>query len=175
MKLAIIFVIKGDFERYHRKLIKEIARKFNQLELVKDSKLPSHFCMKFPFDTNNLKDIEKAIKKVTNNYSKFKLKVGKFGHFTNLVTFAKPRYSKKLIEIQKDLIRKLRAHAQLYDKEWVPHATISFCKNDENYKKIWKYLQQKTEREFDVVFDNISILKKYSEKDWRVHKEFKLK
>jgi len=175
MRLAILFVMKGDFEKYHQKLIKEVGKKFDQSELINDSKLPSHFCMKFPFSTNKLKDIEKSIKKVTNNHSRFKLKVGKFGHFTNLVVFAKPKASKKLIDIQKDLMKKLRVHKQLYDRDWIPHATISFCKDNKNYKKIWKYLKQKKEKEFGVIFDNISILRKYSDKDWRIYKEFKLK
>jgi len=175
MRLAIIFVIKGNFEKYHQKLIKEIGGKFEQPELINEPKLPSHFCMKFPFNTSKLKGIEKSIKKVINNHSRFKLKVGKFGHFTNLVVFAKPRTSKKLINIQKDLIRKLKVHKKLYDKKWVPHATISFCKDDKNYKKIWKYLEEKGGKEFEVIFDNISILKRYSKKDWRIYKEFKLK
>lgn len=175
MRLAIIFVIRGNFEKYHQRLVKEIGKKFNQQELLKEPKLPSHFCMKFPFDTTKVKEIERIIKKIANKHTIFNLKVGKFGHFTDKVVFAKPRYSRELMELQKELIRKLRVHKQLYDLDWVPHATISFCKNNQNYKKIWRYLKQKGEKEFNVVFDNISILRKYSEKDWRVYKEFKLK
>ena len=53
-----------DFEKYHKRLIKEIEKKFNQEKLLKEPELPFHFCMKFPFDTTKIKEIERIIKKI---------------------------------------------------------------------------------------------------------------
>jgi len=175
MKLAIIFLLSGPSEKYHKRLVKEVGPKFGEMYLI-ESTLPSHVTLKIPFTVKNSKKVEKIIERITHD-NKTKIKVGGFGHFRKSVAFMKVNLSKREKQIQKELIielNKIGIRPQDHDINWKPHVTISYANKKETFDKIWKHLGKKNERKFEIFFDNISILKKYGEKDWRIYKEFKL-
>jgi len=60
-----------------------------------------------------------------------------------------------------------------FDKKWNPHSTISYGNTKESFDGIWNYLKKLDKPKFELMFDNITIMKK-SGKYWRVYKEFKL-
>ena len=175
MKLAIIFLLSGPSEKYHKRLVKEVGPKFGEMYLI-ESPLPSHVTLKSPFTIRNSKKVEEIIERITNNNKKTKIKVGGFGHFRKFVAFMKFNFSKQEKQIQKELIKELKKigiNPHDHDINWKPHATISYANKKETFDNIWTYLGKKNERKFEIFFDNISILKKYGE-DWRIYKEFKL-
>ena len=176
MRLALIYLIKGSAEKYHQKLVKEVGPKFGEMHLIEDP-LPSHITLKYPFNTRSLKKIETIIEDIVNKNKKTNINVGGFGHFKRLVVFMKVKFTHKEKRIQKELIKELKkigVKPQQFDLNFKPHATISYGNKLKTFDKIWGYMKTKKPKNFKIYFDNLTILKRLGEKNWRVYKEFKL-
>jgi len=176
-KYSIFYLLKGNAKNYRNKLVKEVGPTFGE-RYVFDSKLPAHITLKVPFETNDIKNIEENLKEFVKNHKESKIKIIEFGHFRRFVAFLKFEFSKNALSIQKDLINSLNKIKDISisktDKQWHPHATISYGNTKKSFNGIWEHLKKLKRPYFEIMFDNITIMKK-SGKYWKIHKKFKLK
>ena len=54
MRYVVVSVVKGEAGNFNNNLRKEVYEKFN----AKSSKLPAHFTIKSPFETDNIVQLE---------------------------------------------------------------------------------------------------------------------
>jgi len=177
MKYSIFYLMKGEARRYRNKLVKEVGPKFGE-RYVLNSKLPAHITLKIPFENNNIKKVEKVLKKFIKNHKSSKIKIIGFGNFRRFVAFLKFEFPKFALGTYKEMINELgkikgiKIHE--HEKNWHPHATIAYGNTKKSFNEIWNYLKKLNKPKFELMFDNITIMKKVG-KYWKIHKEFKLK
>jgi len=177
MKYSIVYLLKGEAEKYHRELVEEVSQKFGVKGVV-NSKVPSHVTLKYLSNRNEIKDIEELIKRISENINSFYLDVGGVGSFGKDVIFLKVKHSEELNKLEGELFGALRNFPDIKWDPWdkLPYAFhITLAEKDigNKFYEIKKYCEDH-EKHFRVLFDNITIIKKPKDK-WIVHKEFKLK
>lgn len=177
MKYVLVYLIRGKAERYHQKLVKEVGPKFGERYMI-ENPLPSHITLKSPFELDNSKELETLLKMFSNKHKSVKIKIDSFGNFRRFVAFLKISLPKQVIKIQKELLREVKKvegiNLHEFDLKWKPHATISYGNTKDSFDKIWSYIQTLEKPNFELEFDNITILRK-PKKLWKVYKIYKLK
>mgnify|MGYP001608287005 CR=1 FL=1 len=177
MKYVLVYLIRGSAERLHQKLVKYVGPKFGENYMI-ENPLPSHITLKSPFKTRQIKELEKKLYRFTKEHTATKIQIDGFGNFRKFVAFLKINFSKQSKQIQKDLLIAIKnikgVEITESDKKIKPHATIAYGNNNKSFKEIWNYLMKLDKPNFDLKFDNITILKK-SMKYWRIHKVYNLR
>ena len=176
MKLVIVYLIKGKAEKYHKQLVKEVGPKFGEKYMI-ENPLPSHVTLKSPFETNNIKEIEKLLEEFVKTEKQSKIEINGFKNFKRFVAFLNTKFSKQTLKTQKHLLKKLQKigiKSHEFDKKFKPHATISYGNTKTSFNNIWNYLKTLDKPNFDLKLNNIAIMKK-GKKYWKVYKEFKIK
>ncbi|MCB9802930.1 2'-5' RNA ligase family protein [Candidatus Nomurabacteria bacterium] len=181
MRYVIVCNLNGDVVKYHKQLVNEIAKNFN-IAKPKKQNLQPHFTLKYGFETNNIKTIEKAIKDFCARNHKASVKINGFGKFRKDVIFCKVILSKKAYAIFTELLNDLKKIPKLTwnkndGKRLKFHATIA-ADCEDKYTEIQKYLKGK-EKNFTTYFDNITILQQQRIVDgisiWKTFKKFQIK
>jgi len=143
-----------------------------------ETPLPSHITIKYPFKTNNLKNLEKTISTFVKQQKVTKFCIKDFGKFRKFVIFLKPTPLKAFSKIQKQLREELRKSNKIpnrkFDKKFEPHATIGYGNTKESFNKMWSYVKTLKKPKFNLKFDNLTILKKPG-RLWKIHKVFEIK
>jgi len=177
MKVVIVYLIKGEMQKYQKRLIKKTANLSGERYLAYDNSLPEHITIKIPFRIKNFKKLENLLSEFASNQKRYPVKVRKFGNFRKFVAFLKTDFSRGAKKVQKNLVKTLykeyRLSSQDHDINWNPHATLVYGNTPESFKIIWRYLKSLEKPKFDFEFDNITILKK-PKRLWKVHKVFKI-
>lgn len=177
MKYVLVYLIRGKAEKYHQKLVKEVGPRFGESYMI-ENPLPSHITLKSPFQLDNSKELENTLSLFAKKHKKVKIKINNFGNFRRFVAFLKISLPKKVVKIQKDLLKEVKKingiELHEFDIKWKPHATISYGNTKESFDKIWSYIQTLEKPDFDLSFDNVTILRK-PRKRWKVYKIYKLK
>lgn len=178
MRYIIHCLLRGNVENYQHGLVKQIAEKFG-LKLTKEENLNTHFTLKYWFETESIKEIEKICEEFCKKHRKTPVKVGGFGNFKPKVVFININLSKEAKETFLDFITELRKVKWMpwdqYDAENLHfHSTIAEECN-EKFDDVWKFVQGKEEY-FDCCFENITLLQLVSGKQefgkWKIHKTF---
>lgn len=177
MTYVIVYLIKGEAGKFQQDLTHEIAKKFKHDGTIK-SKIPAHLTLKSRFETNNIEEVEKAIKGFTDKEGASSLALDGYGYFSEpKVIFIKVKESKEMRDSYNKLMEKLKKiswlpMSELDRKGMKFHSTIAH-KNlpEEKFDDIWQYLKNKPKPYFGLNFDNISILK-LIDGVWQIHKEF---
>jgi 2'-5' RNA ligase len=178
MKYAILCLLKGDVESYQHDLVNDIYEKFDLSE-TKEQDLPTHFTLKYSFQTDDIKEIETLIGAFCKKHNKTSIDVGGFSSFPPKVIFIDVKLSKQAKVVFLDFISELRKVKWMtwdkYDGEGLHiHSTIAEeC--DHKFYSVLRFINNK-EKHFDCWFDNITILKKIGNKGkldmWEVYKSF---
>ena len=150
--------------------------------MTKEQNIPTHFSLKYVFDTENIEEIEEIVAKFCETHQKTAVKLGRFGNFPPKVVFINVKLSvpakKTFFEFISELKKVKWMPWDKYDAENLAfHSTIAEeC--DEKFEDVWKFVQGK-EKYFDYYFDNIAILKLEYENQklvkWEVHKTYFMK
>jgi 2'-5' RNA ligase len=86
--------------------------------------------------------------------------------------------SKQAINVQKELLKEIKniegVKLNEFDVKWHPHSTIAYGNTRNTFDNIWEYIKTLNKPEFDLKFDNITIMKKQGDR-WKVHKEFNIR
>lgn len=175
MKYSIFYLIRGEAGKYNQKLVKKVGPMFGENYMV-ENPLPAHVVLKYPFETNNIKIVEDLLKEFVKDKKPSKISIEGFGNFRRFVAFMKTKFSPEARKIQKQLIKaleKIGIEPQEFDKKFKPHATIAYGNKKETFDGIWDYLKTLRKPRFNMVLDNIAIMKKG--KPWKVYREFKIK
>jgi hypothetical protein len=182
LKYGIVCLLKGEFEKYHHQMVDEIASHFD-LKITKELNIPTHFSIKYLFETEDIKEIEEIIEKFCETHKKTPVKLGGFGNFPfEKVVFIEVKLSEVAKRIFFEFISELRKVKWMiwdkYDAENLYfHSTIAEeC--DEKFEAVREFVQGK-EKYFDYWFDNITILRLEYENQklvkWEVHKSWLMK
>jgi len=179
MMYALYCHLKDDVEKYHHKLVDEIAKKFGT-QITKKENIPAHFTLKGWFGTENIKGIDKIIAAFCRRHKKTPVRVGGFGGFHPKVIYMDVRLSKEAKKTYFELISELRKVEWMswdkYDAEKRRfHATLAEdCNGD--FDAIRQFVKRK-ERYFSCQFDNITVLElvgRHPLLRWKIHKTYSM-
>ncbi|MFH1840407.1 MAG: 2'-5' RNA ligase family protein [Nanoarchaeota archaeon] len=175
MEYRIVYLIKGKAEKYHKKLIKDLAKEYNQS--VPPKVFPSHATLKYRFETNRIKELESLLKNFVKKQKLAKIKIKRTMQFHDRVACLKLDFSKEANQVYKNLKKELEKISWLTWKEQDKmlgkfHSSLIFNEDPKEFKKIWKDTS-KIKINFDLNFDNLAILKR-SRKYWKIHKVFRI-
>lgn len=172
-RYVIVCLFKDDILKFHEKIVDDVCNNFK----VKKQKLPAHFTIKAPFETDNIKEIENIIEKFVKNNHKQNIKIQGFNKFRTDVVFMKVIPSKEALKVHDNFINNLKKiswlkwkHHEGNDKNKVFHCTIVSRLNKDKFFPIWEYVNKYTPQ-FETYFDNISILK-WENNKWETYKEY---
>lgn len=180
MRYMINCSLRGDIEGYHKKLVDDVAKKFD-LKRVKQIGLPTHISLKYSQEIDDIKEIEKLIERFCKAHKKAKIRVGGFGNFGKDVVFIKAELSKEAQKIVSDFLLELKKIKSIelgpFDGENLSfHITIATNCNDK-FDEVMNFLNEK-EKKFDCWLDNITILKLVSGTielgKWKVYKTYEI-
>ncbi|MFA5953211.1 MAG: 2'-5' RNA ligase family protein [Candidatus Pacearchaeota archaeon] len=178
MKYIIVYLIRGEAGKYHKMLVNNFSKKFKIKNL--NYHIQTHITLKYPFETKNIKDIEKVLMNFSKVQKSSLIKIKKIGHFRNHVLYLKTEFSKdskllfsNLIKILINIPRMRERKIDLIARDNF-HATLGYAKSEVQFKEMWDFLKTKHFK-FNVLFDNITILKKNDKDRWRIHKIFEIK
>lgn len=173
-RYVIVCLLNGEALNFHDKLVTDVCSKFN----VKRQKLPGHFTIKAPFETDKINEVESVIQNFVANNKKETMKIEGINHFRTDTIFMDINMSSEGLKVHDAFIDELKTLSWL---EWKKHdgkgktfhATIVTRIPRENYDSIWNYTNN-LHPLFNVYFDNITILK-WGNYRWEPYKEYQLK
>ena len=177
MEYVVVYLIRGKEEKYHQKLVKEVGPKFGETYMI-ENPLPSHITLKYSMNLNSPKELEKVLKLFAEKHKSSKIKIDGFGNFKKFVIFLKIKLSKSSIKLQKELLKEVKKIKGVkmhdFDVKWKPHATIAYGNTKKSFDNIWNYLKTLEKPNFELKFDNITILRKPI-KFWKIYKTYRLR
>lgn len=175
MKYLIVTLIKGEASRYQQKLLYSVAEKFNVNDAVK-TKPPAHITLKYSFEVENIKPIEECIEQFCKSQKKCKYKLAGINHFDDDVIFIDVFPSNDMKKLYINFIQSLKNNTSLEFKEFDGktnfHSSIAHTDIKDKFDEIYSFVSKENPI-FDVLFDNISILK-LADGVWKIHKEYPL-
>ncbi|WP_125154286.1 2'-5' RNA ligase family protein [Clostridium rectalis] len=175
-RYVIVCLLKGEILKFHNSLVEDICLNFK----VKRQKLPAHFTIKAPFETDKINQIELILEKFMLDKYKEKILVNGFNHFRSDVVFMKVSLCDKALDIHDSFIKELKKISWLTWKNHegesnnkIFHCTLVSGLKDNKFYPIWEYVNNYTAN-FHSYFDNISILK-WEDRKWVTYKQFYFK
>jgi|WetSurMetagenome_2_1015567.scaffolds.fasta_scaffold834130_1 2'-5' RNA ligase len=175
MKYLTVFLIKGDAGKFQRKMLYELAKKFNIGGAIQRDP-PPHITLKYSFETDNIKEIESLLNKFCKKQKPTSLKISSFGHFGKDVIFIKVKPSKEMLKVHKSLLLEFHKISWMrwhkHDENSNFHASIAHSDIAEKFNDIWKYIK-KYNPEYELMWNNITLFKLINGK-WKIHKQFKI-
>nr|WP_206154868.1 2'-5' RNA ligase family protein [Clostridium muellerianum] len=159
--------------KFHEKIRNDVCTKFNK----KPQKLPAHFTIKAPFETEEIDDMLEVLDEFSKVRKKAPIKVEGFGKFREDVVYMNINLSYEAKKIHDELIDELAKIPWIEfksneGKNKTFHCTIVSKRIKDKFKEIWEYVNQ-YECSFENYFDNISLYK-WENNTWKLYKEFKL-
>lgn len=164
--------IEGDALKFHEKITSEVCRKFNK----KRQKLPAHFTIKAPFETDQIDDMVNVLEKFSRSKIKTSIKIQGFGKFRQDVVYMNVEVSEEAKQLHDGLIDEITQIPWIEfkkneGKDRVFHCTILSRRIQDKFNEIWEYVNQ-YECEFDLYFDNLSLYI-WRNNTWEIYKKFK--
>lgn len=173
-RYVLVCNIEGEALKFHEKLTNEVCHKFNK----RRQKLPAHFTLKAPFETNKID----AIIELLNNFSEDKvknpIKIQGFGKFRRDVVYMDVEVSDEAKKVHDELIDELAKVSWIEfkkneGKDRVFHCTIVSRGIQDKFNEIWEYVN-KHDCNFNTYFDNISLYI-WKNNTWVLYKKFQFK
>lgn len=173
MRYVIVSVVKGKAGNFNNNLRKEIFNKFK----ARFSKLPAHFTIKSPFETDNVSDLENLLDTFSKHHKATPYKINGYDKFDKRVIFMKVIMSdegKRVHDILIDSLSNLPyINFDSHDgKDKTFHVTISSKKIQHIFSELWDYVTRFS-CDFQCSFDNICLYK-WEDNTWKLHKEIQL-
>ena len=139
-RYVIVCAIGGAALKFHEKLTSSVCYKFNK----KRTKLPAHFTIKAPFETDKIEEAENVLERFSADNRKTPIKLKGYGKFREDVIYMAVEMSPEAKKVHDDLISQLDKIPWMKfksneGKNKVFHCTIVSKKIKDNFKDIWKY------------------------------------
>ncbi|WP_333861481.1 2'-5' RNA ligase family protein [Clostridium sp.] len=156
-RYVIVCAIGGDALKFHDRLTTDVCHRFNK----KRTKLPAHFTIKAPFETDNIQEITDILNDFSKANCKAPMKIKGYGAFREDVIYMDVKMSPEAKSMHDALIDKLDKITWInfkYNegKNKVFHCTILSKRIKDRFKEIWNYVN-KYFFDFNEYFDNISL------------------
>jgi len=177
MNYRIVYLLKGESKKYVEKLIRKVAKKFN-VNFVYSGKQPAHITLKYRFETNKFKEVEKVISEICKEIKLSDFEVGGLGNFKKDALILKVKPSNEMVKFDKKLIkslRKLKISINDFDKVLYKNFHVGIAHHDikKKFGPIRDYLK-KYDKKFKVKFDKVYLIRKPKNK-WIIQKTFNIK
>lgn len=174
MRYVIVSVIKGKAGEFNNNLRRDVYRKFG----AKSSKLPAHFTIKSPFETENICKLDSILNEFCINNKSYPYKILGYDHFDDRVVYMNVTMSKRGKTVHDNLIDEISKldfinFLQHDGKDKTFHVTVASKKIQPIFNEIYAYVNS-INCEFNCIFDNISVFK-WVDNTWLLHKEYLLK
>lgn len=181
MRYFIAHVLESHVAENHRALVEDIAARFDLK--VTPGYFPTHLTLKAPFEATP-EQID-SVKNLLNSFSHMFRESGRpaqfivhdFKHFERLVVALDVQLSAQASLLTSTLNRMLMAYSWLTWGNHEPlknfHITIAKNNIEGKFDQIWSYLKQRGAPHFDLMFDNIALLKLENDA-WVVDSMYKL-
>jgi len=177
MRYFIGNMIRGEAAEYYKTTCADLASRFG-IEDVSTIVAP-HITVKSPFERNENVMLDDVISLVSDA-PVIPLSLSRWNHFgTRTIYLECTATPVELREYLKSVLSKLRAMGIMPNyKEFDPHIRMSLARflTQEQFDKVWAYLQSMPAPQFDINFDNLTIFQKekIEDKAWKVLKTFPL-
>lgn len=174
MRYVIVCLIKGEALNFHETLVEDICNRFK----VKRQRLPAHFTIKAPFETENINELENLMENYCKEIQSTPVLLEGYGHFRDAVVYMDVHASNEAVKVHDDFIDRLKTTDWLdwkrnEGKGKVFHCTLVSKLPPGKFPEIWQYVSD-FPFSYSTFFDNISIL--VWEKDrWITYKEYRFK
>jgi 2'-5' RNA ligase len=181
MRYAIHCLLYGPVVEYHRGLVQAVADRFG-LGFTRDQGLPSHFTLKYEFETEDVAPVERLVERFCEAYAKTPVTVGGFGEFPPDVAFLEVHLPPEAREVFGEFVRELRGLPWMpwspYDGENLRfHATVAE-RCGPRLREVREFLRER-EATFPGWFDNITLLVQTGLIDgisrWAIHQGFAMR
>lgn len=177
MNYRLVYLLRGESKKYAEKLIRDVAKKF-KVNFVSSGKQPAHITLKYRFETENIKEVEKVVEEICNKTNSSVFEIGGIGSFNrnNLILKVKP--SGEMVKFEKRLLKNLDSfRGDLYKFDNVLYKTfhVGIAHHDikEKFDEIKDYLE-KHNRKFKVKFDKVYLVRKPKNR-WIIQNTFNIK
>lgn len=161
MRYFIAHLVDGSVAQYHRTLVEDVAAQFN-LEIIR-GQFPTHITLKAPFESDDAVAIKNVLKKFMVTHYAQPFTICGFGHFQNKVVFLDVELPQNTSRVVKELQWALNG---IHDIQWGAHeplenlhVTIAKKSIAEKFDSIWEYLCEKEPLQFDLLLDNVALLR----------------
>lgn len=174
-------IFPKEVQSFHENVIEEIKTNTGLTDTWKQG-LSAHFTLKYWFETEQIIQIEELLNEFSEVNAAHPVWIAKPGHFNRSVIFYKISLSDDAKLVFQQLIEKLKTIAWMpwdrYDGENL-HFHMTVAENcGDRFEQAWEIANAKT-KDFECLFDNITILKMSETKDgvdlWEKHKTFLLR
>ncbi len=165
-KVGIISLLPEEVKIYHRELRQKITTEFN-LDSIANPAVPAHITMKYPFQVEDLNELEKTIQGFCVSQSKTKWHLQGFNYFQNTETpviFMEVIPSEEARQVHAHFLSRLR---ELSWVQWGPfdHADLHYHVTlgaqgltFENFQSVWSFVNRQEKPHFEAFFDNLSLV-----------------
>lgn len=173
-RYVLVCNIEGEALKFHHKLTNNVCHKFNK----KPQKLPAHFTLKAPFETDKIEEMINILNKFVHDKKKTPIKIQSFGRFRQDVIYMNIKVSEAAKKVNDELIDELVKIPWLEfkaneGKDKIFHCTIVSRRLQDKFKEIWDYVNQ-YQCDFNTYFDNISLYQ-WKNNTWILYKKFNFK
>ncbi len=173
-RFIIAFLVKGKTSIIHNQLVDLVSDSFH----LRKIKSPSHITLKDSIYTDSTTEIENVLLQLTqSSFPIGRVRFDGISNFRNQVYYIKASLDDNARNIYLNLFDRLKQidwiqwdEFDIKDRKF--HLTITNKANSENYISIEKLLKDYENIEEEVVFDNISILKKLETGEWIIYKSY---
>lgn len=178
-QIGIVCLLPEKINLYHLSIRQMIASRFG-LEEIAQPKTPAHITIKYPFPVKNFTEIEEAVLNFSLSHRKARWQLNGFGNFKkndghvifiDVIPFEETR---GLHALFLEELRKINwiQWGQFDNANLHYHVTLgTHGITANNFDKIWSFLQQQKQPDFDLYFDNLSLIK-ITEESRSIHKTF---
>jgi 2'-5' RNA ligase len=160
----IEFRFHGYAQKYAKRLIYEVARKFRVKGVTRNRAVP-HITLFGPFTTEHERKVVSEVIDVGGKFCLVPFIVKGFNYFDkeHKVIYLDTDPSAELKELRRELAQKLSkvSDSQPWDdkKQFQFHSTVAFKDIDRKFSKIWEYIKDKEEPNIKQHLLRITIIK----------------
>ena len=175
MRYQISYLIKGDAKAYHENLSNTLASIY-RLKPVNE-RIDPHLTLKSPFETDSIFEVEEIIEGFVERAEPQPITLKGFSRFEDRLIYmdmTAPDETHTLISNFQDMLLRIPwISFRDYEKPVTLHATLCYPRTKEQADEIFSKLTSKEGRSFDLMLDNITILKRGPQR-WETFREYKL-
>lgn len=173
-RYVLVCDIEGEAFEFHKNLVSEVCSRFNK----RPQKLPAHFTLKAPFETDQVEDMVKKLEDFAKDKNKAPIKIDGFGSFRQDVVYMDIKVSDEAKAVHDELIDEISKIPWLEfkkneGKDRVFHCTILSRRIKDRFPEIIDFVKQH-QCKFDSYFDNLTLYR-FENNTWVVYKKFMFK
>lgn len=169
-KYFVAYLLTGNAKTYHERLTRALANRYRIFPL--HEKVSPHITIKPPFETDEegIQEVERVLRAFAHGENAVPLSIRGFGHFGFKTAYLDTQKSSDATMLMRRAVKALNENIS-----WMPkyphegkklHASVARFMDRVQSRRVARYLA-KENAAFDVVFDNVAILRK-KDKTWEV-------